>query len=181
MIFHETDLPGCFLIEPELIEDERGFFARTFDADEFRLRGLNPCIAQSSISYNRTAGTLRGLHYQIAPYQEAKLVRCVRGRVFDVVVDLRAHTPTFLQWRGIELDEENVLALYVPEGVAHGFMTLVDQTELAYTISVSHHPHAGRGLRWDDPAVGIIWPKVPICVSERDAQWPYSVVATDPN
>jgi len=172
MIFRETELPGCYLIDPDLVRDERGFFARTFDAEEFRRRGLNPCVAQSSISHNRKSGTLRGLHYQAAPHQEAKLVRCLRGRVFDVVVDLRLDSPTYLGWQGFELNSENRTAVYLPEGMAHGFLTLADDSEVLYQISVDYLPEVARGVRWDDPCLGIKWPAEPLCVSSRDAGWP---------
>jgi len=172
MIFRETELPGCYLIDPDLIEDDRGFFARTFDAEEFRRRGLNPGVTQSSISYNHLAGTLRGLHYQAAPHQEAKLVRCLRGRVFDVVVDLRLDSPTYLQWQGFELNSENRTAVYVPEGLAHGLLTLADDSEVLYQISASYEPTASRGVRWDDPALHISWPTSPTRISACDAGWP---------
>lgn len=172
MIFQETELQGCYVIDLDLIEDERGFFARTFDAEEFRRRGMNPCVAQSSISHNRKAGTLRGLHYQAAPHEEAKLVRCLRGRVFDVVVDLRLDSTTYLGWRAFELNSENRTAVYVPEGLAHGFLTLTDDSEVFYQISASFEPAASRGLRWDDPALHVSWPTTPTCISARDAGWP---------
>ena len=172
MIFHETGLPDCYLIEPEPLEDERGFFARIFDADEFRRRNLNPNVAQCSISYNREAGTLRGLHYQRPPYEEARLVRCLRGRVFDVVVDIRRDSPSYLQWRGFELDAENRIAVFIPEGLAHGFLTRAANVDMLYQMSVVFEPAMTRGLRWDDPALNIAWPESPACISSRDAAWP---------
>lgn len=172
MIFHETGLSGCYLIEPEPLEDERGLFARTFDAEEFRRRGLNPDVAQCSISHSRKAGTLRGLHYQASPHEEAKLVRCLRGRVFDVVVDIRPESPSYLQWRGFTLDGEERTAVYVPEGLAHGFLTLTDDSELLYQISVDYVPELARGIRWDDERLGVAWPSTPLCVSSRDGDFP---------
>jgi len=177
VIFRETGLSGCYLIEPEPLEDERGLFARTFDAEEFRRRGLNPDVAQCSVSHNHQAGTLRGLHYQASPHEEAKLVRCLRGRVFDVVVDIRPESPSYLQWRGFTLDGEERTAVYVPEGLAHGFQTLVDDSELLYQISVTHEPASARGLRWDDPALDISWPVPPACISACDAGFPLLVDA----
>lgn len=175
MIFRETGLCQCYLVEPEPMADERGLFARTFDAEEFRRHGLNPNVAQSSISYNRSTGTLRGLHYQTAPHEEAKLVRCLRGRVFDVVVDVRPESPSYLQWRGFVLDCEKRTAIYIPEGLAHGFLTLVDDSELLYQISVDYVPEAARGIRWDDPRLGIDWPARPSSISSRDAGLPHLV------
>lgn len=172
MIFRESGLSGCYIIEPERSEDARGFFARTFDAEEFRSRGLNPSVAQCSISHNHKIGTLRGLHYQAAPHEEAKLVRCLRGRVFDVVVDIRPGSETYLKWRGFLLDGESRTAVYVPEGLAHGFLTIVDDCELLYQISVGYVVRSAKGVRWDDPDIGIDWPMPPICVSSRDSSWP---------
>lgn len=172
MIFHETGISGCYLIEPEQLADERGFFARTFDAEAFRRHGLNPYVAQCSVSYNRKAGTLRGLHYQAPPHEEAKLVRCLRGQVFDVVVDLRPGSATYLNWRGFTLDGGNRTAVYVPEGLAHGFQTVVDDSEMVYQISVYHVAESARGVRWDDPDICIDWPVPPVCISSRDTLWP---------
>jgi dTDP-4-dehydrorhamnose 3,5-epimerase len=168
VIFRETELPGCYVVEPERHEDERGFFARTFASGEFESRGLNPCVAESSISFNGPSGTLRGLHYQTAPHAEAKLVRCTRGRVFDVAVDLRRR-----RWTAVELSAQNRLSLYIPEGFAHGFLTLEPESELSYLISVPYAPGSSAGLRWDDPALGITWPNVPtLTISERDRALP---------
>lgn len=172
MIFQELDLTGCYVIHVEPHEDDRGFFARTFEADEFRARGLESAVAQCSISHNRAAGTLRGLHYQSAPHEETKVVRCVRGHVFDVLVDVRRDSPTYLEWRTVDLSAENGRAVYVPSGVAHGFLTLVDDSDLVYQMSVRHEPAASSGLAWDDPALGIQWPNTPTLLSARDAQWP---------
>lgn len=172
MKFIESVLPGVFVIQSEPIEDERGFFSRTFCVSEFEAHGLNPRLVQCSISWNRHAGTLRGMHYQLPPHVEAKLVRCTRGAIFDVVVDLRQGSPTFRQWFGTELTAENRLALYVPEGCAHGFQTLADDTEVLYQISEFFHPESARGVRWDDPAFAIRWPAGERIVSARDSAWP---------
>jgi dTDP-4-dehydrorhamnose 3,5-epimerase len=177
LIFHETKLSDCYIIEPELHEDERGYLARTFDADEFRARRLNPCVAQCSVSFNRVAGTLRGLHFQAAPFEEAKVVRCVHGRVFDVAVDLRTESENYLQWCSFDLSDENHLAVYIPEGMAHGFLTLSDDVELHYQISSPYVPDAARGARWDDPALGIPWPRKPAVISARDQGWSPIVVS----
>jgi dTDP-4-dehydrorhamnose 3,5-epimerase len=172
MIFSDTGIDGAWVIEAERLEDERGFFARTWDADEFADRGLNPGLAQCSISYNRARGTLRGLHYQVAPHEEAKVVRCIAGAIFDVVVDLRPHSSTFKDWFGVELSAANRLALYVPEGCAHGFLTLDEDCEVHYQISHSYAPEAARGVRWDDPAFGIQWPGEVVVMNERDRSYP---------
>jgi len=158
VIFRETSLPGAFVIEPERFEDERGFFARTWDVDEFARRGLNSRLAQCSISFNRRAGTLRGMHYQAAPHAETKLVRCTMGAIFDVIVDVRDGSPTRGNWVGETLSAENRRMLYIPEGFAHGFQTLTDDAEVFYQISAFYHPDAARGVRWDDSAFGIAWP-----------------------
>jgi dTDP-4-dehydrorhamnose 3,5-epimerase len=168
MIFTETDIHGVWVVEPERYEDERGFFARTWDPDDFAAHGLNPHLAQCSISFNARRGTLRGLHFQVAPHEEAKLVRCTAGAMFDVALDLRTHSPTFGSWFGTTLSAENRRALYVPEGCAHGFLTLADATEVQYQISAPHTPDSARGVRWDDPAFGIEWPCEVDVISERD-------------
>jgi dTDP-4-dehydrorhamnose 3,5-epimerase len=172
MIFTTTGIAGAWVIAPERLEDERGFFARTWDPKELAERGLNPQLAQCSISYNRARGTLRGLHYQAAPYEEAKLVRCTAGVIFDVAVDLRPNSSTFREWFGVELSAENRLALYVPEGCAHGFLTLEDDSEVQYQISQAYVPGAGRGVRWNDPAFAIRWPDEPVVMNERDRSYP---------
>lgn len=169
-----TELNGCQIIHPSLFEDERGVYARTYCAEEFKAGGLNPVVAQCSVSRNRRRGTLRGLHLQAAPFEEAKLVTCTRGRIFDVAVDLRPGSPTFAAWTAVELTAENLLALYVPEGMAHGFVTLEADSEVRYQISVPHRPEAARGIRWNDPDVGIHWPDVgPFTMSERDRGLPF--------
>ena len=172
MVFTETPLPGAFMIEPELIPDERGFFANTWSQDEFRERGLKSELVQANLSFNKLGGTLRGLHYQMEPFQEAKLVRCAVGSIFDVIVDLREESPTFHQWFGTELSSNNRRMLYVPENFAHGFQTLKDNTEVAYQMSEYYHPEAALGLRWNDPALGIEWPLEVTVISERDKQHP---------
>ena len=171
MIFHETRLKGAFIIEPERLEDDRGFFARTFCIEEFRKHGIEFRVVQCNISFNKKKGTLRGMHYQIAPYEEAKLVRCTRGAIYDVIIDLRPESPTFKQWIAVELTAENRRMLYVPKGFAHGFQTLEDNTEVFYQMSEFYHPEYARGVRWDDPAFGIEWPIKEIIVSAKDASW----------
>ena len=158
MIFTETKLKGAFVVEVERLGDERGFFARAWCCREFEARGLNPRLVQTNISYNAKKGTLRGLHYQVAPHEEAKVVRCTMGAIHDVIVDVRPDSPTFRQWVAVELTAENRRMLYVPEGFAHGFQTLRDDTEVFYQMSEFFAPQAARGARWDDPAFGIEWP-----------------------
>jgi len=172
MNFERTDLDGVWVVEPERFEDERGFFARIWDTAVFAERGLSPALVQSSISYNRARGTLRGMHYQAAPHEETKLVRCTSGAVFDVALDLRPGSPTYLRWHGVELSAANRLALYVPEGCAHGFLTLTDDAEVHYQISEFWAPEAGRGVRWNDPAFGIAWPDDVVVVNDRDRTYP---------
>lgn len=171
MRFAPTPLAGAFLVELERLADERGFFARSYCEDEFRRHGLPPALAQCNVSWNRRRGTLRGLHYQAAPHEEAKLVRCTRGAIWDVIVDLRAGSPTRWRWHAAELNAENRLAFYVPEGFAHGFQTLADDTEVLYQMSEFYHPELARGLRWDDPKLGIRWPLAEAIVSERDRSY----------
>ena len=172
MIFRETPVAGAWIVEPERHIDERGFFARTWCATEFARHGLSPRLVQASVSYNRRRGTLRGLHYQIAPYAEAKLVRCVRGAIYDVAVDVRPESPTFRHHVAVVLDADNRLALYVPEGWAHGFQTLADDTEVLYQMSAVYAPEAARGVRWDDPAFAIAWPPAERIIAERDRRYP---------
>lgn len=171
MTFSETRLAGTFVIEIERHEDERGYFARTFGADEFARAGLNPLTAQCSTSFNRIAGTVRGMHFQASPHAECKLVRCTRGAIYDVAVDLRDGSPTYCEWFGIELTPDNDRMLYIPEGFAHGFQTLEDRTEVAYQISHEYVPSHARGVRWDDPAFGIDWPRDVTVISERDREY----------
>ncbi len=173
MIFTETSLGGAHLIELEQARDERGWFARTFDADEFRDRGLDAAIVQGSTSFNERAGTLRGMHYQEAPHGEVKLVRCTRGAIFDVIVDLRPKSPTYCDWYGVELTADNAKTLYIPVGFAHGFQTLSDASEVSYQMTHEYVPEAARGVRWDDPVFGIEWPAAEDrVVSERDRGYP---------
>ncbi len=173
MKFVPLDLEGAYLIELEPHRDERGFFARTWCREEFAAHGLSPAVAQCSTSHNERAGTLRGLHFQRPPHAEVKIVRCTRGAIFDVIVDLRPESATHAAWVGVELTEEQGNAMYVPEGFAHGFQTLTDHADVLYMISVPHAPDAASGVRWDDPSFGIEWPEAgerPI--SERDRAWP---------
>jgi dTDP-4-dehydrorhamnose 3,5-epimerase len=172
VIFTETKLKGAFMVAPELIADERGFFARTWTPEEFSAQGLNPRLVQCNISYNKQRGTLRGMHYQAPPHEEGKLVRCTRGALYDVAVDLRASSPTYLEWTAVELTEENRLMFYIPEGFAHGYQTLSDGTEVFYQMSESYHPESARGLRWDDPALAITWPLAVSLISPRDQENP---------
>ena len=167
MRFTETSLDGLVIVDIDPLRDERGLFARTFDRDEFAAHGLAVELVQASVSYNEHAGTLRGMHYQAEPHGENKLVRCVRGAIFDVVIDLRSR-----RWYGLELDAESRRALYVPRGFAHGFLTLSDSAEVLYHMDTPFVPGAGRGVRWDDPAFGIEWPRQPVVISERDATYP---------
>lgn len=160
MKFSETPLKGAFIIDPELMEDERGFFARTFCGREFAERGLVTRFVQCSTSYNRLKGTLRGLHYQAHPHAEVKVVRVTSGAIYDVIVDLRAESPTYWTWTAVELTAGNRRMLYVPSGLAHGFQTLIDDTEVAYQISEFYVAEASRGLRWDSPSLAISWPEV---------------------
>ena len=171
MIFKETKLKGAFIIEPERIEDERGFFARTFCRYEFETHGLNPHLVQCSVSFNKKKGTLRGMHYQTAPHEETKLVRCTRGAIYDVMLDLRPNFPTFKQWVSVELTGENRRMLYIPEGVAHGFETLQDETEVLYQMSEFYNSEAARGVRWDDLSFAVQWPSKPLVVSRKDASY----------
>jgi dTDP-4-dehydrorhamnose 3,5-epimerase len=172
MIFKETKLPGAFLIEIDPLHDQRGFFARTWCSLEFSERGLNPNLVQCSISYNYKKGTLRGMHFQNPPYEETKLVRCTRGRIFDVIVDLRSASSTYEQWFGVELSAEDRNMLYVPEGFAHGFQTLEDCTEVSYQISQFYHSDHARGFKYDDASFGIQWPLPVASISEKDSCYP---------
>lgn len=171
MKFHKARLKNVYIIELEKHEDERGFFARTFCQEEFKAHGLNFRVVQCNMSFNKKKGTLRGMHYQVAPHEEAKLVRCTRGAIYDVIIDLRKDSPTFKQWITVELTAENRHMLYVPEGFAHGFQTLEDNTEIFYQVSEFYHPESERGIRWDDPALGIKWPFPVTNISEKDQKW----------
>jgi dTDP-4-dehydrorhamnose 3,5-epimerase len=171
MQFVKTHLPGAYeiLLEPHC--DERGFFARSWCQREFAERGLNPRLVQCNISFNAHKGTLRGMHYQAAPHAEAKLVRCTRGSIYDVIIDLRADSPTYKKWVAITLTAHNRRMLYIPEGCAHGFITLEDDTEVFYQMSEFYEPQSARGVRWNDPAFGIPWPVEVEVISERDASY----------
>jgi dTDP-4-dehydrorhamnose 3,5-epimerase len=170
--FTETPLSGAFVIELDFLSDERGHFARTFDVAEFSAQGLDATVVQCNTSYNARRGTLRGMHYQAAPNGEAKLVRCTRGSIFDVAVDLRADSETYCRWFGVELSADNGRMLYIPVGLAHGFQTLEDGSEVSYQMSHQYVPDHAHGVRFDDPAFGIDWPLPDPIVSERDRQHP---------
>jgi dTDP-4-dehydrorhamnose 3,5-epimerase len=172
MRFHEAELPGVFVIELDRFEDERGFFARLHCPDEFARAGASFAPAQTSLSHNAAAGTLRGMHYQAPPVAETKLVRVVRGSAFDVLVDLRPDSPTYRRWAGFELSAGNGTAVFIPEGLAHGFITLEPDTDVLYQIAPDYTPGHDRGVRWDDPAFAIAWPRQPAVISERDASYP---------
>jgi dTDP-4-dehydrorhamnose 3,5-epimerase len=172
MRFIPLTLAGVYLIEPERREDERGFFARTWCQQEFEAHGLEPRLAQCSISYNRRAGTLRGMHLQTRPHEEVKVVRCTAGAIHDVLLDLRRESPTYLRWMAADLTADNRHALYVPAGIAHGFQTLTDHSEVFYQISEFYHPECASGVRWDDPLFGIPWPLPDPILSEKDKAYP---------
>ena len=169
MIFTETKLNGAFVIEVKKLEDKRGFFARSWDDEIFREKALNTHLVQCNISFSKKKGTLRGMHYQESPFQEAKLVRCTKGKIFDVIVDLRQNSLTENEWFGIELSESNHKMLYVPEGFAHGFQSLEDNTEIFYQVSQKYMPKYERGKRWDDRTFKIPWPILPPILSDKDA------------
>jgi dTDP-4-dehydrorhamnose 3,5-epimerase len=172
VLFEETRLPGVFEILLEQHTDERGFFARSWCQKEFEAHGLNPRLVQCNISFNARKGTLRGMHYQAAPHAEAKLVRCTRGAIYDVVVDLRPGSPTYRNWIAAELSATNRRMLYIPEGCGHGFLTLEDETEVFYQMSEFYHAESARGVRWNDPAFRIDWPERIEVISERDGAYP---------
>jgi dTDP-4-dehydrorhamnose 3,5-epimerase len=173
MIFTPLPLEGAFVIDLNPISDERGFFARAWCQKEFEEAGIRSSFVQANLAASNRKGTLRGLHYQMAPHAEAKLFRCIRGVVFDVLVDLRADSATFRQWVGVELTQDNRKMVYVPEGFAHGYLALKDNTEVIYHVSAFYAPDAERGCRWDDPAFGIQWPRLTnYIISEKDRCWP---------
>jgi dTDP-4-dehydrorhamnose 3,5-epimerase len=172
MTFTETRIPGAWIIDLKMIPDDRGFFAMTWLPGEFASRGLDSSLAQCNLAFNHKRGTLRGMHFQRAPHEQAKLVRCTRGSIHDVIVDLRPGSPTFQQWEAVELNEDNRRMLYIPGGLAHGYITLTDGAEVFYQASSPWEPKAEGGVRWDDPAFGIKWPSEPSVISERDAGWP---------
>jgi len=171
MIFHPFPIAGAWIIDIEPRADDRGFFARTWCAEEFAARSLCTSFVQESVSFNPVAGTLRGLHYQVSPHPEAKLVRCTSGAIYDVVIDMREGSPTYLKWCAETLTRANRRALYIPEHCAHGFISLEDETEVLYLISEFHHPECARGVRWNDPALEIQWPREPRVMSSRDAEY----------
>lgn len=172
MLFTETPIQGAYLLTPELLQDERGLFARTFSEEEFAAHGLHTHFPQCNTSQSPKKGTLRGMHYQAAPHQEVKIVRCTAGSIYDVVVDLRSDSRTFLQWHGETLSADNRCALYIPVGCAHGFLTLTDDSEVLYMMGHPYHPESARGVRWNDPALAIVWPGPVKVISERDAGYP---------
>jgi dTDP-4-dehydrorhamnose 3,5-epimerase len=178
MIFLETDVAGAMTVELEKREDDRGFFARAWCKREFEAHLLDPNLVQANLVMTKQQGTVRGLHYQVSPYEEAKLIRCIKGKIFDVVVDLRPGSPTYLQWVGVELSAENYRMMYVPRGCAHGYQTLTDCAETLYHVSEFFAPEAERGVRYDDPAFGIKWPLPVTAVSEKDKRWPDYVRAS---
>jgi dTDP-4-dehydrorhamnose 3,5-epimerase len=172
MKFTETELKGAFIVEVEKLSDDRGFFARSWCLKEFEAHGLTSRVVQSNVSYNIKKGTLRGMHYQIAPYQESKLIRCTRGAIYDVIIDLRPESPTYKQWTGLELTADNRTMLFVPEDFAHGFMTLADDTEITYQVSQFYTPRSEKGIRFNDPLFRIQWPLDVSVISDKDRQWP---------
>jgi dTDP-4-dehydrorhamnose 3,5-epimerase len=173
MLFTETELPGAYVIDLERREDERGFFARAWCADEFAEHGLSTRLVQANLSFNARKGTVRGMHFQVEPHAEDKLVRCTRGSIYDVIIDLRPESSTFKRWLGVELDADSRRALYVPQGFAHGYQTLVPETETFYQVSEYYTPEAEGGVRWNDPAFGIEWPDpANAFLSEKDRNWP---------
>ena len=172
MIFTETKLTGAFIIDLKRLSDERGFFARSWCEDEFAKHGIYMPPLQANVSSNPKRGTLRGMHYQLAPYGESKLVRCTRGAIYDVVVDMREESLTYGQWIGVELTADSFRMLFVPEHFAHGFITLEDNTDVTYQVSAKYTPSAERGLRWNDSTIGIEWPIEPILISDKDRSHP---------
>lgn len=177
MIFNETKLNGAFVMEIEKLKDERGFFGRSWCINEMKAHGLNTNIYQANVSFNKVKGTLRGMHYQVAPFQEAKLVRCTRGSIYDVIIDLRKDSPTFKKWIAVELTQDNYKIFYIPKDFAHGFITLEDNTEVSYLMTEIYVPGAGATIRWNDPMFNIEWPLEPIILSEKDKMQPdYKIV-----
>ena len=172
MRFTESKIPGAWIIDITPIPDRRGFFAMTWLPEQFRERGMNPALAQCNLAFNHQRGTLRGMHFQLAPHAQAKIIRTTRGALLDVIVDLRPDSPAFKQWDAVELTADNHRMLYMPEGVAHGYVTLEDNTEAYYHVSSAWVPAAESGVRWNDPAFAIQWPFEPAVVSDRDAAWP---------
>lgn len=172
MIFKETKLKGAYIIETQKLTDDRGFFGRSWCKKEFEAHGLNASIVQANLSYTKTKGTLRGLHYQVAPYSETKAIRCFSGSIYDVIIDIRPDSSTFKQWIGVELSGENGLMLYIPEGFAHGFISLEDNTLIHYLNTAYYTPGAEGGIRYNDPAFNVKWPMEPTLISEKDKNQP---------
>jgi dTDP-4-dehydrorhamnose 3,5-epimerase len=170
--FQQTNVIGVVLITPDRIDDERGFFARTWAADEFDARGLHSRVVQRNLAHNGTTGTLRGMHFQRPPHPEVKVISCQYGAIFDVAMDIRPDSPTFGQWFGAELSQENRAVLYVPEGCAHGYLTLRPDTSVEYLISEFYHPEVAGGVRWNDPFFNVRWPFEPSLMNDRDRTWP---------
>jgi dTDP-4-dehydrorhamnose 3,5-epimerase len=173
VLFTETKLKGAYTIDVNFIKDERGFFGRSYCEHEFTAYGLNTRIVQTNISYNKVKGTLRGMHMQQSPFEETKLVRCTKGAIYDVIIDMREDSSTYRQWIGIELTAESFRMLYVPEGFAHGFITLEDNSDVTYQVTQFYTPGSEKGFRWDDPAFGIDWPISPVVISEKDKSHPF--------
>lgn len=173
MLFEKTNVEGLWIISPKLIEDQRGFFARIVCEREFEEHGLPNQWVQQNIAFNHKKGTLRGMHYQIGEAAEIKVVRCTQGSIYDVAVDFRKDSPTYLKWIGVELSSHNHKMFYIPEGFAHGYITLTDKAEISYLVSEFYTPGAEAGLRYDDPKIGISWPIEPIIISDKDSSWPY--------
>ena len=172
MKFIKTAINGVYVIKPDLLKDERGFFARMWCRDEFIAEGLNPQLVQCNISFNKEKGTIRGMHYQVDPFPEVKVVRCTMGSIFDVALDLRPDSPTCYEWASFHLSSSNHRLIYIPEGVLHGFQTLENNTEVFYQMSQQYHPESARGVRWDDPEIGITWPIPVSCISKKDLSYP---------
>jgi dTDP-4-dehydrorhamnose 3,5-epimerase len=172
MNFTPTNLPNAFIIEPHRFKDPRGFFTRTWSRREFLDNGCDPDLLECNLSFNHKAGTLRGMHFQLEPHGQPKLVRCTRGAIWDAIVDLRPDSPAFRQWVGVELTADNHRQLYIPRGFAHGFITLADATEVFYQMGGAYHAPASRGVRWNDPAFAIAWPRDPAVIIDRDAAYP---------
>jgi dTDP-4-dehydrorhamnose 3,5-epimerase len=171
MIFHETKLNGAFIVDLDMKDDDRGFFARAFCAQEFEVLGLRPQVMQANLSYNHSKGTVRGMHYQVSPASEPKFIRCIRGAIWDVIIDMRPESPTYLEHLGVELSAENRRAIYVPDMFAHGNQALTDGAELLYLVGEFYTPGCERGVRYDDPSIGIEWPLPVSVISEKDASW----------
>lgn len=172
MQYTPSKIPGAWIMDITPIHDARGFFAMTWMPEELRARGMNPSLAQCNLSFNLKRGTLRGMHFQSAPHAQAKIVRCTRGALLDVIVDLRPESPAFRQWDAVTLTADNRRMLYMPEGIAHGYITLADETEAYYHTSSPWVREAESGVRWDDPAFGIEWPMAPVVISDKDRAWP---------